>query len=42
MRVFYLDPATYDVIDYEQYGFNLLEAAGNDYMYSPPSSVGSY
>ena len=34
MRVFYLDPATYDVIDYEQYGFNLLEAAGNDLLQS--------
>ena len=34
MRVFYLDPATYDVIDYEQYGFNLLEAAGKDFILS--------
>ena len=34
MRVFYLDPVTYDVIDYEQYGFNLLEAAGKDFILS--------
>ena len=28
MRVFYIDDTTYDVIDYEQYGFNLMDAAG--------------
>ena len=28
MRVFYVDSETFEVIDYEQYGFNLVEAAG--------------
>ena len=29
MRVFYLDNETYEVIDFEQYGFNLFEASGS-------------
>ena len=29
MRVFYIDETTYDVIDYEQYGFNVTAASGS-------------
>ena len=28
MRIYYLDPVTFEVIDYEQYGFDLREASG--------------